>query len=238
MQVGSAGLPPHMLRKARVKQMLIAPSDRPAATWAALVFTCRQASCYVLNDLVARLPTFASFLATGAHPGCSLSTARSLLLRSWSSRSYQGQSGHRFSNCWSARTGKSALYESLELEAEHWLVLADALMGNSRWLGNEQQERALALFRKGHVNTLFTTSVAEEGLDVQHCSLVICYDVPNRPLSLVQTVGRARARNARVIFLQELPQSGGAPEVLALAVSRLLVLRQHAREHYRVVDEV
>jgi ERCC4-related helicase len=66
----------------------------------------------------------------------------------------------------------------------------------------------LALFRLGHSNTLFTTSVAEEGLDVQHCSLVICYDVPNRPLSLVQTVGRARARDARVVFMEEVSANG------------------------------
>ena len=71
----------------------------------------------------------------------------------------------------------------------------------------------LALFRLGHSNTLFTTAVAEEGLDVQHCSLVICYDVPARPLSLVQTVGRARARGARVVFMEEVATDGTVQEV-------------------------
>ena len=100
------------------------------------------------------------------------------------------------------------IFMSPSLHAAHTLlnmprVTVDALMGETRLLAKEQQDKVLALFRRGHSNTLFTTSVAEEGLDVQHCSLVICYDVPKRPLSLVQTVGRARARNARVIFMEE-----------------------------------
>jgi ERCC4-related helicase len=95
----------------------------------------------------------------------------------------------------------------------------DALMGDTRLLVKEQRDRVLALFRKGHSNALFTTSVAEEGLDVQHCSLVICYDVPNRPLSLVQTVGRARARDARVVFMEEVASDGVVQTVRCLNAS-------------------
>lgn len=90
---------------------------------------------------------------------------------------------------------------------------AGALMGDTRVLAREQQTKVLALFRRGHSNMLFTTSVAEEGLDVQHCSLVICYDVPTRPLSLVQTVGRARARNGEVVFMEEATPGGTTPTV-------------------------
>lgn len=73
----------------------------------------------------------------------------------------------------------------------------------------------MALFRTGHCNLLFTTNVAEEGLDIQNCSLVICYNVPKTPLSLVQTVGRARARNARVLFMEEVKSDGAAKSVCA-----------------------
>jgi ERCC4-related helicase len=90
---------------------------------------------------------------------------------------------------------------------------AEVLMGDTRLLVREQQERVLALFRKGHSNMLFTTSVAEEGLDVQNCSLVVCYDVPNRPLSLIQTVGRARARDACVVFMEQSRTDASAPMV-------------------------
>eukprot|EP00892_Ulva_mutabilis_P000529 jgi/Ulvmu1/10477/UM064_0014.1 len=85
---------------------------------------------------------------------------------------------------------------------------ADVLMEETRMLVKEQQDKVLALFRRGASNLLFTTAVTEEGLDVQHCSLVVCYDVPTRPLSLVQTVGRARARNAEVVFMDKVVAAG------------------------------
>ena len=90
-------------------------------------------------------------------------------------------------------------------------LVADVLMGTCQYLPADKQERVLGLFRSGHLNTLFSTSVAEEGLDVQHCSTVVCYDVPCRPLSMVQTVGRARSRNARVLFMHEITDN---PQVL------------------------
>lgn len=72
-----------------------------------------------------------------------------------------------------------------------------------------RQSLILDNFRRGTTNVLFATSVAEEGLDVQHCSLVLCYDVPARPLSIVQTVGRARARHAKVLFMQAYDEASG-----------------------------
>jgi hypothetical protein len=58
-----------MLRKARVREMLTAQRSVTAdkdALWATLVFTQRQACSFVLNELVLRLPTFSTFLLTGA----------------------------------------------------------------------------------------------------------------------------------------------------------------------------
>jgi hypothetical protein len=63
------------------------------------------------------------------------------------------------------------------------------------------QSHILAGFHSLQINALFSTSVAEEGLDVQNCTLVICYDVPTRPLSVVQTMGRARAVDSQVFFM-------------------------------------
>jgi ERCC4-related helicase len=71
------------------------------------------------------------------------------------------------------------------------------------------QGRILERFKRGTINILFATSIAEEGLDIQHCSLVICYDIPARPLSVVQTVGRARARDAKVLFMQAVDEQTG-----------------------------
>ena len=91
---------------------------------------------------------------------------------------------------------------------------AEVLKGVSSTLANTDQLEVLGNFRKGTTNVLFCTSVAEEGLDVQHCSLVICFDVPVRPLSKVQTVGRARAEKAEVVFLRATdPITGDAGSV-------------------------
>jgi endoribonuclease Dicer len=76
------------------------------------------------------------------------------------------------------------------------------------------QTTILKRFRDGSINALFSTSVAEEGLDVQNCSIVVCYDVPKRPLSVVQTMGRARAHNSEVFFMQPiLPWDNTSPPV-------------------------
>jgi Helicase conserved C-terminal domain len=70
-------------------------------------------------------------------------------------------------------------------------------------LSNVDQAKVLGDFRKGTINMLFSTAVAEEGLDVTGCWLVVCYDCPKRPLSQVQAAGRARAKDAQVIFMRE-----------------------------------
>ena len=47
-------------------------------------------------------------------------------------------------------------------------------------------EQVLGKFRKGELNLLISTSVVEEGLDVQKCNLVIKYDFPLTFRSYVQ----------------------------------------------------
>lgn len=98
-----------------------------------------------------------------------------------------------------------------------------------------KQGAILQRFREGAVNALFSTSVAEEGLDVQDCSIVICYDVPKRPLSMVQTMGRARARFSEVYFMQPVqPWDNALPDVCCcslmccmIAVSASVLLGPH-----------
>lgn len=47
-------------------------------------------------------------------------------------------------------------------------------------------------FRKNEINLIVASSVLEEGIDLQMCNLVLCYDTPNSFRSYVQTKGRAR----------------------------------------------
>ncbi|KAH3204436.1 Dicer-like protein 1 [Aspergillus fumigatus] len=55
-----------------------------------------------------------------------------------------------------------------------------------------QQFLALVKFRTGEINCLFATSVAEEGLDIPDCNLVIRFDLYRTLIQYVQSRGRAR----------------------------------------------
>ncbi|CAA6661652.1 unnamed protein product [Spirodela intermedia] len=58
-------------------------------------------------------------------------------------------------------------------------------------------------FSSGEVNLLVATAVAEEGLDIQTCCLVVRFDLPETVASFIQSRGRARMQNSEYIVLLE-----------------------------------
>jgi endoribonuclease Dicer len=58
-------------------------------------------------------------------------------------------------------------------------------------------------FKSGALNCLFATSVAEEGLDIQQCSIVIRFDLYKTMISYVQSRGRARHKDSKFIHMLE-----------------------------------
>ncbi|NXS26133.1 DHX58 helicase, partial [Pomatostomus ruficeps] len=60
---------------------------------------------------------------------------------------------------------------------------------------NEQQD-VIKQFREGALNLLFSTSVAEEGLDIPECNIVVRYGLMTNEIAMVQARGRARAENS------------------------------------------
>ncbi|NWS76877.1 DHX58 helicase, partial [Crotophaga sulcirostris] len=60
---------------------------------------------------------------------------------------------------------------------------------------NEQQD-VIKLFREGALNLLFSTSVAEEGLDIPECNIVVRYGLMTNEIAMMQARGRARAQNS------------------------------------------
>ena len=57
-------------------------------------------------------------------------------------------------------------------------------------------------FREGNYNTLVSTCVGEEGLDIGEVDLIVCFDAHKSPIRLVQRMGRTgRKRTGRIIML-------------------------------------
>ncbi|KAF9130601.1 Dicer-like protein 1 [Mortierella sp. 14UC] len=75
------------------------------------------------------------------------------------------------------------------------------------------QRRVLDGFRKGQFNLLIATDVAEEGLDIDRCRLVIRFDVKNTVISHIQSRGRARDPNSEYIIM--LPEKDGYLEKIS-----------------------
>ena len=73
---------------------------------------------------------------------------------------------------------------------------------SDRGLTQKEQIKLLDEFREGIYNTLIGTSVAEEGLDIAECDLVIFYDVVPSAIRSIQRRGRTgRKREGKVYIL-------------------------------------
>ena len=57
-------------------------------------------------------------------------------------------------------------------------------------------------FRQGGFNTLVSTCVGEEGLDIGEVDLIVCFDAQKSPIRLVQRMGRTgRKRQGRIVVI-------------------------------------
>ncbi|XP_060633905.2 interferon-induced helicase C domain-containing protein 1 isoform X1 [Anolis sagrei] len=70
---------------------------------------------------------------------------------------------------------------------------------------NEQKE-VIEKFRIGKINLLIATTVAEEGLDIPECNIVIRYGLVTNEIAMVQARGRARADESTYVLVA----SGGS----------------------------
>ena len=66
-----------------------------------------------------------------------------------------------------------------------------------------KQLGALNKFRKGEINCLIATSIAEEGLDIPDCNLVIRFDLYSTLIQYIQSRGRARHIDSKYVHMVE-----------------------------------
>ncbi|TFH29546.1 MAG: DEAD/DEAH box helicase [Promethearchaeota archaeon] len=70
-------------------------------------------------------------------------------------------------------------------------------------MSQKSQLEILGKFRNGEINTLVATNVAEEGLDIAECSMVIMYDTLASEIRMIQRAGRTGRSSAgeiKVLF--------------------------------------
>ncbi|NWS41538.1 FANCM protein, partial [Probosciger aterrimus] len=66
----------------------------------------------------------------------------------------------------------------------------------------KEQLEVVRRFREGGYNTLVSTCVGEEGLDIGEVDLIICFDAQKSPVRLVQRMGRTgRRRQGRIVVI-------------------------------------
>ncbi|XP_010085988.1 PREDICTED: Fanconi anemia group M protein, partial [Pterocles gutturalis] len=73
---------------------------------------------------------------------------------------------------------------------------------NTKGFTQKEQLEVVKRFREGGYNTLVSTCVGEEGLDIGEVDLIICFDAQKSPIRLVQRMGRTgRRRQGRIVVI-------------------------------------
>ncbi|KAL1892497.1 Dicer-like protein 1 [Sporothrix stenoceras] len=79
--------------------------------------------------------------------------------------------------------------------------------GGSKDMGKNTfrtQLLTISKFKRGQINCLFATSIAEEGLDIPDCNLIIRFDLYRTMIQYIQSRGRARHQESTYIHMAEL----------------------------------
>ncbi|MFX1388921.1 MAG: DEAD/DEAH box helicase [Promethearchaeota archaeon] len=79
--------------------------------------------------------------------------------------------------------------------------VGQATRGSDKGLTQKEQIELLRDFKDGFYNTLVGTSVAEEGLDIEECDLVIFYDVVPSAIRSIQRRGRTGRKKEGKIYI-------------------------------------
>ena len=116
-------------------------------------------------------------------------------------------------------------HEIQSLKISSSVIIGHSLETGEGMKSTEQQE-VMKKFHSGEVNLLIATSVAEEGLDVPACNLVIRFQHVSSDIAKVQSEGRARAENSHTYSIHSSDSKKCAREIknsmLILLVKQVL----------------
>ncbi|XP_067310913.1 Fanconi anemia group M protein isoform X2 [Pseudorasbora parva] len=103
---------------------------------------------------------------------------------------------------------RESVQEIAEMLNRHQLVRVMTFMGQAsagkgvRGFTQKEQLEVVRRFREGGFNTLVSTCVGEEGLDIGEVDLIVCFDAQKSPIRLVQRMGRTgRRRQGRIVVI-------------------------------------
>lgn len=71
-------------------------------------------------------------------------------------------------------------------------------------MSHSEQQEAVRKFHRGELNILVSTAIAEEGLDIPDCNMVIRFDLYHTLIQYIQSKGRARMRDSKYFHMVEI----------------------------------
>ncbi|KAL7941514.1 hypothetical protein V8C42DRAFT_348640 [Trichoderma barbatum] len=74
---------------------------------------------------------------------------------------------------------------------------------SAAYMSYRDQIMSLQKFRYGETNCLFATSVAEEGIDVPECDVIVRFDLYTSAIQYIQSKGRARQKSSLYVSMME-----------------------------------
>ncbi|XP_044263685.1 Fanconi anemia group M protein [Tribolium madens] len=83
------------------------------------------------------------------------------------------------------------------------MIKPRVFVGQRSGVTQKEQINTVKVFREGTCNTLLSTCIGEEGLDVGEVDLIVCFDIANKsPIRMIQRMGRTgRKKEGRVVVL-------------------------------------
>jgi len=96
-------------------------------------------------------------------------------------------------------------------------------------MSQKKQLEVLKAFKEGDYNVLVATNVAEEGLDIAECDIVVFYDIVSSEIRYIQRKGRtARQREGKVILLYS--KNTNDEIYLRIALNKIQKMNDHLKD--------